>query len=159
MKKQAVTTIAVAMFTALSFSAFAQHDHKSGESHQHTSPHGGQVMSAGKYHIELVRSKEKTGEIFTIYLLDAAEKTVSIKGKTGILFIQTADANSSQETLTSIGDDKFTFTYKGNGNIINAIVSIKWGDENATAKFQLQEMKMPAKQEEHQHNDGHNHQH
>lgn len=159
MKKQTVVAVAVALFTAISFGANAQHDHKSGENHQHSAPHGGQVISAGKYHIELVRSKDKTGETFTVYLLDASEKTVSNKGKTGILFIQTADANSSQETLTPVGDDKFTYTFKGKGAIISAIVSIKWGEENATAKFQWQEMKMPAKQQEHQHNDGHNHQH
>lgn len=47
MKKQTVVTIAVAMFIAISFSANAQHDHKAGESHQHTAPHGGEVKSAG----------------------------------------------------------------------------------------------------------------
>lgn len=159
MKKQTVVAIAVALFTAMSFSANAQHDHKAGESHQHSAPHGGQVVSSGKYHVELVRSRDKNGEVFTIYLLDEAEKVIANKGKTGILFIQTADANSSQETLTPLGDDKFTFTYKGKGAIINAIVSIKWGDESATAKFQWNAPPKQAKPEEHNHNDEHNHQH
>lgn len=158
MKKQTMFSIAVALFTALSFNANAQHDHKTGESHQHTAPHGGQVLSAGKYHIELVRTKDKTGDVFTIYLLDEAEKTLANKGKSAVLFIQTADANSSQETMQLAGDDKFTFTYKGKGDIINAIVSIKWGEENATAKFQWKAAP-PVKKEEHQHDDGHNHQH
>ncbi|OQA05498.1 MAG: hypothetical protein BWY67_02126 [Bacteroidetes bacterium ADurb.Bin397] len=158
MKKQTILAIAVAVFTAISFSANAQHDHKAGENHQHTSPHGGVVKTAGNYHIELVQTKDKTGNVFTIYLLDTAEKTISNKGKSGVLFIQTADANSSQETLLLAGDDKFVFTYKGKGDIINAIVSIKWGEETATAKFQWKAAP-PVKKEEHQHNDGHNHQH
>ncbi len=158
MNQQTIFAIAVAVFTAISFSANAQHDHKTGESHQHTSPHGGEVKSADKYHIELVRTKDKIGNVFTIYLLDADEKTISNKGKSGVLFIQTADANSSQETLLLTGDDKFTYTYKGKGDIINAIVSIKWGEETATAKFQWNAT-APVKQEERNHNDGHNHQH
>jgi hypothetical protein len=158
MKNKTVVAIAVALFTAISFGANAQHDHQTGESHQHAAPHGGQVLSAGKFHIELVRTKDKSGELFTIYLLDEDEKTLTNKGKAGVLFIQTADANSSQETLTLAGDDKFTFTYTGKGNIINAIVSIKWSDVNATAKFQWTAAP-PMKKEEHQHNDGHNHQH
>jgi hypothetical protein len=158
MKKQTILAIAVALFTAISFSANAQHDHKNGETHQHTSPHGGEVKSSGKYHIELVRTGDKTGVMFTIYLLDAAEKTITNKGKSGVLFIQTADANSSQETLQLAGDDKFVFTYKGKGDIINAIVSIKWGDENATAKFEWKAT-TPVKKEEHNHNDGHDHHH
>lgn len=160
MKNKTILAIAVTMFTALSFNTNAQHDHKGGESHQHTSPHGGIVKSAGKFHIELVRTKDKdkTGELFTIYLLDEAEKPISNQGKFGVLFIQTADANSWQENLQLVGDDKFTFTYKGNGSIINAIVSIKWGDETATAKYQWN-APAPAKKEEHEHNDGHNHSH
>jgi hypothetical protein len=158
MKKQTITAIAMVMFTALSFSANAQHDHKTGESHQHTAPHGGEVKSAGKYHIELVRAKDKTGDVFTVYLLDAAEKAISNKGKSGVLFIQTADANSSQETLLLTGDDKFTFTYKGKGDIINAIVIIKSGEETSTAKFQWN-APSPVKQEDHNPSDGHNHQH
>lgn len=157
MKKQFIA-IATALFIATSFNADAQHDNKTDQSHQHTAPHGGQVLSAGKYHIELVRTKDKTGDVFYIYLLDQAEKTITNKGKTGVLFIQTSDANSSQETLVTGSDEKFTFTYKGKSDIINAIVSIKWGEENATAKFQWTAAP-PIKKEEYQHDDGHNHQH
>lgn len=158
MKKQTIIAIAVAVFTALSFSANAQHEHKNGESHQHTSPHGGEVKSAGKYHIELLRTKDETGDVFIIYLLDTFQKTISNKGKAGVLFIQIAGANSSQETLLLAGDDKLTYTYKGKGDIINAIVSIKWGEETATAKFQW-DAPAKVKQNDHNHNDGHNHQH
>jgi hypothetical protein len=158
MKKQTILAIAMAVFTAISFSANAQHDHKTGENHQHTAPHGGEVKSDGKYHIELVRTKGKSGDVFTIYLLDAAEKVIANKGKSAMLLIQTADANSTQETMQLSGDDKFTFTYEGKGDIINAIVTIKWGEETVTAKFQWKATS-PAKMENHQHNDGHNHQH
>lgn len=159
MKKQTILTVVVAMFTAISFSVNAQHDNKTGENHQHSAPHGGEVKSAGKYHIELVLSKDKTSTVFTIYLLDAAEKTINNNSKSGILFIQTADASSSQENLLLAGGDKFVFTYKGKGDIINAIVNIKWGEETATAKFQFNEIKTPIKKEEHNHDDGHYHQH
>jgi hypothetical protein len=158
MKKQTILVIAMAVFTSISLSANAQHDHMSGENHQHSTPSSGEIKSAGKYHIKLARAKDKSGDVFTIYLLDSTDRIISNMGKSALLFIQTADAVAAQETMQLVGDDRFTFTYRGNGEIISAIVSIKWGEETATAKFQWKATP-PVKMEEHQHNNGQGHQH
>lgn len=154
-KNVALSLVFVSALTTLQ----AQHKHDVGEGHDHKAPHGGIVKTADKQHIEMVKGFDKKGNpTFTFYLLDGEEKTILNKGKTGVVFYQMADGMSEQVDLVLNGDDKYIFTGKKDGNYINLIVSIKEGDKNATAKFEVKSETVPQKKQES--SDGHSgHQH
>ena len=160
MKKQIIksmTMIAIAIVTSTTVQA--QHKHEAGENHEHKAPHGGIVKTADKQHIEMVRGADKKGnQLFTFYLLDGEEKTLTNKGRTAVVMYQTSSGISEQVALTLSGDDKFVFTGAKDANYINLIVSIKEGDKSATAKFEIKPAMVPVKKQEN--NDGHTgHQH
>jgi len=67
--------ICAAIFTFPVNLLFAQ------EKHEHEAPHGGMVITVGKYHYEMV--VDDTMKAVYIYLLDKKEKTLPVKDITG----------------------------------------------------------------------------
>lgn len=128
-----------------------QHQH--GESHAHKAPHGGTVVTAGNYHIEMVAQGDK----ITFYLLDGAEKTIPNKGVTGVAMFQFADKKTANMDMTAKGDERFEVVAT-NAADFTVIVTFTKGEEKITARLTSGPRgMMPAKQPVH--NDGHNHQH
>ncbi len=138
MKK--VTLIFSVLFIAAS-TLFAQ------EGHKHGSPHGGEVKTAGGFHMEAVIK----GSILTIYLLDGNEKPMTISGATASALIQTADGKTSTVILRANGKESFAFKLNPSKKYNKAIVTIKTGGKTASASFDL---KSKAKGHEEA---GHNH--
>ncbi|WP_426492500.1 heavy metal-binding domain-containing protein [Hymenobacter sp. 102] len=122
-------------------SLLAQHSHKPGtaahghqavgETHAHTSPHGGIVRTAGTYHIELVPQPTQ----LHVYLLDAKEATVATAGTTGTVMLLTTAGKTSTGTLTPSGDH-FVVAVPAGTKVRTAIVSLKAKGKSLSARFE-----------------------
>jgi hypothetical protein len=123
----------LAVFFLLSAAAIAQNNrptHASGPAHAHKSTHGGLVKSAGDYHIELVDRNSQ----YLIYLLDAAERPISLKGITGLAILRDGDRTVHTQSLTPTFNTHFVLKTEGAAHsavIVNLIVN----NQNITAKF------------------------
>ncbi len=118
--------------------------HHEGEDHEHTSPHGGTVKTAGAYHIELVRQENKV----LVYLLDAGEKTIGNKGVTATGIFQFDDKTTSNETFAPAGDDHFEVTLKKTGEF-TCIISLKVEGKTVSAKFDKEDVEHAEGHHEH----------
>lgn len=118
------------------------------EHHDHGSPHGGIVQSAGDYHIELLVK----GGNMTVYLLDANEKTVPNKGVSGKATLMFTDKTSTTLDLTVSGADGFSVKNDKAALYTSCVITFKVADKTATTKFKA--AKADEKKEEHHHNDG-----
>ena len=78
------------------------HDHAAG-GHAHGSPHGGQVVTAGDYHFELV----STGDMLVLWILDAAEATLPVDGMQATLLLQPATGAPVTLPLPPMGSVHF----------------------------------------------------
>ena len=124
--KKVIYLVAILLVSAATL--FAQSDHK------HGSPHGGEVKSAGSsHHLEAVVK----GNILTVYLLDANEKTLNISGTTGTATIQTTDGKISKVPLKPVGKTSFTYKLDPAIKYNKAIVSMVTGGKTASASFDL----------------------
>lgn len=65
-------------------------------------PHGGAVAKAGNYHIEMLKS----GDAVDFYLLDAAKKSIPIKGITAKGSFTFTDGTNANMDLEPVGDDR-----------------------------------------------------
>ncbi len=123
----------LAVLLLFSTAAFAQNNkptHATGPAHSHKAHHGGMVKSAGDYHIELV---DRNNQYF-VYLLDAAERAISLKGITGLAILRDGDRTVHTQTLTPTFNTHFVLQTKGIGHnavIVNFLVN----NQNITAKF------------------------
>ncbi|MGV3588492.1 MAG: hypothetical protein ACO1OF_15915 [Adhaeribacter sp.] len=124
----------LAVLLLLSTATIAQNNkptHAAGPAHAHKANHGGTVKSAGDYHIELVDRKDQ----YYIYLLDASEHAVSLKGVTGLAILRDGDRTVHTQTLTPTFNTHFVLQTKGVAHsavIINFMVN----NQNITAKFE-----------------------
>ena len=121
-------------FLLLSAAAVAQNNkptHAAGPAHSHKANHGGTVKSAGDYHIELVDKQNQ----YIIYLLDAGERPISLKGVTGLAILRDGDRTVLTQTLTPTFNTHFVLQTNGTAHsavIINFMVN----NQNITAKFE-----------------------
>lgn len=140
MKLQHLLSLA-AFWLVAPTSLLAQHTHKpgtashghqaAGETHAHTSPHGGIVRTAGTYHIELVQQPTQ----LHVYLLDAKEATVATAGTTGTVMLLTTAGKTSTGTLTPSGDH-FVVTVPSGTKVRTAIVSLQAKGKSLSARFE-----------------------
>jgi len=75
--------VAAALAFALPATANAQHKHNHGHGHSETGKNGGQMVSSGDYHIELVAK----GGAVTIHVMDHDDKPVSVSGFKGLAIL------------------------------------------------------------------------
>jgi hypothetical protein len=133
--------LAAALVAATSFSAQAQHSYKpgaaahghkaAGETHAHTSPHGGVVRTAGNYHVELVLA----GNQMTVYLLDGQEKTLPSQGLTGTAMVQQGGKTASVK-LAAAGLNQLRATLPAGATPTTAIITLRRGTETINARFE-----------------------
>jgi hypothetical protein len=88
---------AVAMAVALAMSAALAHDPKP--------QHGGAIVVAGNYHVELVAK----GTQVDVYLLDHNDKPVVTKGRKGVAIL-VVEGKSIRIALESVGDMRLSGT-------------------------------------------------
>ncbi|GEO02541.1 hypothetical protein AAE02nite_02050 [Adhaeribacter aerolatus] len=121
-------------FLLLGVAALAQDtkpSHASGPAHAHKSNHGGVVKSAGDYHIELVTKSNQ----YLIYLLDAGEHPISLKGVTGLAILRDGDRTVHTQTLTPTFNTHFVLHTNGTAHSA-VIVNFMVNNQNITAKFE-----------------------
>lgn len=104
------------------------------KAHEHGSPHGGTVKTAGDYHIEMVMAKDK----MTIYLLDGKEKAIPNKGVTGKATLQFEDKTSVTVDLSTMGNDGFSITNDKINTFTSCVITFKVNGKTATAKFKAE---------------------
>lgn len=68
--------------------------------HQHASPHGGQVVTAGKYHLEMVVQEHQTVQV---YLYDDNIKPVTVPTPEATLYLRLPGNKNHTLTLKAIG--------------------------------------------------------
>ena len=136
------TTLAVGslIFVGLAFfsgNAAAQQEHA------HESPHGGQVLTMGDYHVEflVVEGKDDKGYI-VVYLLDKNLKPVPVDKVKGRVYLTLPD--KSKQTLklavTKGPAKKDVSHFKAEVNLkgvdsFDSVVSLKMGDKRKNHRF------------------------
>jgi hypothetical protein len=95
-------TLAVFAALALVPAGVAHAQHKHGHSHPEKGKHGGQIVDAGAYHVELVAK----GDAVEIYVSDEGNKPVAIAGYKGIAILSVG--GKSQRIVLEAGDGRLT---------------------------------------------------
>ena len=138
---------------ALAFgNTLSAQDHH-GQDHKHSAPHGGTVVTADKYHIEMVQEGDK----LLFYFLDGQEKTIPNTGVTGMAMFQFADKKTANMEMTAKGDDHFELVLT-NASDFTVVVTFTKGEEKISARL-TSGPRGAAPAPVHQHSDGHDHQH
>src|SRR5262249_48844618 len=75
------------------------------QEHQHASPHGGQLVTAGKYHLELVVQEHQTVQV---YLYDDALKPVTVPTPEATLYLRLPGNKNHTLTLKTVGGETAT---------------------------------------------------
>jgi hypothetical protein len=75
------------------------------QEHHHASPHGGQVMTAGKYHLELVVQEHQTVQV---YLYDNALQPVTVPSPEATLYLRLPGNKNHTLTLKAVGGSTAT---------------------------------------------------
>lgn len=100
--------------------------------HSHLAPHGGQVVTVGDYHFELVDS----GSMLTLWLLDAQEKTLPVDGMTATLLLQPKSGPPRTITLDPMGSVHFMANNPLRpGEAAAAVASVNMNGITYTARF------------------------
>ena len=79
--------------------AWAQKAHNQQE-HQHASPHGGQMVTAGKYHVEVLIKDHKAVQV---YLYDDNLKPVALPTPEATLYLRLSGNKNHTLTLKAVG--------------------------------------------------------
>ena len=79
--------------------AWAQKAHNQQE-HQHASPHGGQMVTAGKYHLEMLIKDHKAVQV---YLYDDNLKPVALPTPEATLYVRLSGNKNHTLTLKAVG--------------------------------------------------------
>ena len=85
-------------------SAWAQKPHGH-QDHQHRAPHGGQVVTAGTYHLELVVQEHQT---IQVYLYDEHQKPVTVPAPEATLYLRLPGNKNHTLTLKAVGGETAT---------------------------------------------------
>ncbi|MBX9851303.1 MAG: hypothetical protein K2X86_06035 [Cytophagaceae bacterium] len=104
-------------------------EHTSVEQHSHASPHGGTVVTAGEYHVEMV----KNGNEVKFYISDNAEKAIPLSGITGKAIFQTGGKTETKDLM--VHEDHLMATVDNADKLSGAIVTLRIGDKTVSAKF------------------------
>jgi hypothetical protein len=95
-----------AMLATLAFAipeaALAQHKHDHREGQVEKGKHGGQMVSSGAYHVELVAK----GDAVEVYVMDHDDKPVAITGYKGLAILSVG--GKSQRITLEAGDGRLT---------------------------------------------------
>lgn len=122
-----------------------------GQSPAFKAPHGGQLVRASAHCIEMVLH----GDEARFYLLDTLGAPVKAWG--GIAYVRFADSTTANPPFEPIKDDGFRVVLT-NANAFTVVASFKTGDGFVSAEMGSgPRMVVPAVEEQHNPNDGHQH--
>lgn len=126
-------------------------EHGHGEDHKHGSPHGGQVVSAGRYHLEGVPTKAG----LLVFLLDENEKELPLTGVKGSMTFVGAGKAPVDVSLDAMGNH-----LHGHVNLEgqwSAAVTVDKNGEKLVARFEGEGAKVGGGHEHGGDHAGHNH--
>lgn len=75
-----------------------QHQHQ--PEHQHAAPHSGQMVTAGRYHLEVVIKEHQTVQV---YLYDENQKPVTVPTSEATLYLRLPGNKNHTLTLKAVG--------------------------------------------------------
>ncbi|MBI2067122.1 MAG: hypothetical protein HYT77_03835 [Deltaproteobacteria bacterium] len=101
------------------------------QEHAHKSPHGGQVITVGSYHYEML---VKPGEI-NLYVLDGKLATLPLKGMEGRLLLQLPDKTKKEVTLQPDGEHLKGAVDLGSTTSFIAIATVKIDGKPNAGRF------------------------
>lgn len=101
------------------------------QDHAHAAPHGGQVITVGSYHYEML---VKPGEI-QLYVLDEHLKTLPIKDMQGTLLVQFPDKTKKNVNLEPAGEYFRAVVETGPAKSFIAIASVAIAGKTQTGRF------------------------
>jgi hypothetical protein len=127
---RAIGIVGLLLLVGTAVAQQAGRTHADKPAHAHQAPHGGIVKSAGDYHIELV----DTGPKIRVYLLDIRERSLNLKGVTGIAIFRNGDVTTGTQRLSATGDPFFEIPLKGHPYTA-IIINLKINGRSVIAKF------------------------
>lgn len=77
-----------------------KHQHQ--DAHQHTAPHGGQMVTAGRYHLEVVVKEHQTVQV---YLYGDNMQPVAVPTPEATLYVRLSGGKNHTLTLKAAGSD------------------------------------------------------
>jgi hypothetical protein len=104
--------------------------HAEAPAHTHKGDHGGQVQVAGDYHIELVNERYN----YKIYLTDAREREVNLKGINGMAIFRDGDQTTGTYPLGPSGNAHFILPIPKKPHTA-VIIKFQIKDQSIIAKF------------------------
>ena len=122
------------------------------ETHGHKAPHGGIVITVGKYHYEMVVEPKAV----SVYLLDDKEQTLSISEVTGNAIIQIPGEKPQTVKLTASRDHLNANVDLESIEKFVALVSLKIDGKTRIGRFSYQK---PVGHQEEGHEEGEAHDH
>lgn len=89
-------TFVTVIFLIIVFSATAQHNHSDGDENdkalfKHEPQHGGEIIEAGKYKLEILINPMNIEDKLTIYVLKKNYKEIPLKDATGRIILKYKD--------------------------------------------------------------------
>lgn len=75
------------------------------QEHQHAAPHGGQIVTAGRYHLEMVVQEHQTVQV---YLYDNALQPVTVPTPEATLYLRLPGNKNHTLTLKAVGGSTAT---------------------------------------------------
>lgn len=121
-----LTALVLALFIAGATNAFAQN-----AGSKMNSPHGGMILAAGEYFVEMV----KGAEITSFYLLDNKKKTIKNKGVTGTAYFEHLNKTKSNTALTAGSNNAMLVNTPKVSVFVYCTVTLVVKGKTLTAKF------------------------
>ena len=103
------------------------------EEHDHGSPHGGTVKTAGAGHLELVVD----GQDFKVYPLDAAEAALPVAGIAGAQVLLQPDGGAALTVPLAPMGDHLHGTLPAGATVYTAVVTVPVAGETRSARFEV----------------------
>lgn len=108
-------------------------DHAEGGGHDHGSPHGGTVKTAGSGHLELVVD----GRDLKVYPLDGNDAALPVAGIAGAQALVQPEGGSALTVPLAPMDDHLHGTLPEGATVYTAVVTVPVAGETRSARFEV----------------------
>jgi len=131
--------ILISVISCLSLKA--QHNHSDGDGDEndkslfkYSPQHGGEIVEAGKYRLEILVNPMELDDKVTIYVLKKSYKEIQLKDVTGSVIVRYKDGKT--DTLTLIKhSDRFTMNSFDPGKMANMIFNFKINNRDVSGVY------------------------
>lgn len=133
----------VIFFVISYFSIKAQHNHTAGDGHsdenekslfKHSPQHGGEIIEAGKYKLEILINPMEIEEKLTVYVLKKNYKEIELKEAIGNVILRYKNGETDTLTFTK-HNDRFTMNSIDPSKMANMIFNLKINNRNVSGVY------------------------